>query len=131
MDFKFDVFLSYSHADEERIRQIGDHMRNQGLKVWKDTWSAPHGESFPSAIAKGLETSRILVAFLSFESVKSEWASLERYLFLNQDPIGDSGRLIVALLDNCDIPFLLKTHKYIDFRAGFEVGIQDLMSVSH
>ena len=61
----FDVFLSYAHADGERVLALRDALAAQGLAVWLDDSGIETFESISAAIENGLARSKALVAFYS------------------------------------------------------------------
>jgi Flp pilus assembly protein TadD len=63
----FDVFLSYAHADRERVLVLREALEAQGLRVWLDEREVETFESIRAAIEGGLAFSRVLVAFYSRE----------------------------------------------------------------
>ncbi|MCA1699773.1 MAG: toll/interleukin-1 receptor domain-containing protein [Actinobacteria bacterium] len=61
----FDVFLSYAHADRERVLELRDALVANGLGVWLDDTQIETFESISAAINKGLAHSKALVVFYS------------------------------------------------------------------
>ena len=55
--FNYDVCLSHSRRDRERVRVIAERLRADGLRVWFDET----GESVAAQLDAGLEQSRVLV----------------------------------------------------------------------
>ncbi|MBK9471256.1 MAG: TIR domain-containing protein [bacterium] len=67
-----DIFLSYSHEDEERTRVVADALRDCGWSVWWDK-NVPAGRGYREFIADVLANSRCVVVLWSHSSVKSDW----------------------------------------------------------
>ena len=61
----FDVFLSYAHADRDRVLEVRDALVAKGLAVWLDDTQIETFESISAAIEQGLACSKVLVAFHS------------------------------------------------------------------
>jgi TIR domain len=61
----FDVFLSYAHADRERVLELRDALVTRGLQVWLDDTQIETFESISAAINTGLAHSKALVALYS------------------------------------------------------------------
>jgi hypothetical protein len=61
----FDVFVSYAHADRERVLALRDALTATGLRVWLDDREIDTFTSITGAIERGLERSRVLLAFYS------------------------------------------------------------------
>jgi TIR domain/Tetratricopeptide repeat/NB-ARC domain len=60
-----DVFVSYAHADRERVLVLRDALTAAGLGVWLDEGQIDTFASITAAIEDGLAHSRLLLAFYS------------------------------------------------------------------
>ncbi|MEA2309312.1 MAG: hypothetical protein QOI65_1598, partial [Thermoleophilaceae bacterium] len=58
----FDVFVSYAHADRERVVALRDALVAQGVAVWVDDREIETFASITRAIEQGLARSRVLLA---------------------------------------------------------------------
>src|SRR5215212_2446211 len=114
-DFKYDVFLSHSSHDNAVVRAVAERLRSDGLRVWLDDWELKPGDSIPSKINEGLESSRVLVFFMSANALGSEWARLESYTYLFNDPLNKERRLIPLRLDETEPKGTLKQFLHIDW----------------
>jgi hypothetical protein len=56
-DFRWDVFLSYRHADKADAGRMAKLLEEMGLKVWWDEREIPPGVPFEDAILDGLKQS--------------------------------------------------------------------------
>ena len=65
MTFSYDIFLSHNKADKDRIRQLAERLRDEGLRVWFDEWVIMPCYDIFLAIEHGLEATRVLVLCLS------------------------------------------------------------------
>jgi len=61
----FDVFLSYAHADRDRVIELCGALVAQGLAVWLDEARIETFESISGAVSEALARSKALVAFYS------------------------------------------------------------------
>lgn len=59
------MFLSYAHADRERVFALRDALEAEGLRAWFDERRIETFESITGAIERGLSRSRALLAFYS------------------------------------------------------------------
>ncbi len=59
-EFEYDVFLSYSSKDKEKVHALAERLKKDGLQVWLDAWAIQPGDSMPIKIQQGLEQCRIL-----------------------------------------------------------------------
>ncbi len=90
---KYDVFVSYSRRDSDRINKVVDLLR-QEWRVFFDKESIHVGNEFPQEIEKAARSSSCIVVFWSRASAKSIWVFREA-------TIGkDQGTLVPVLLEN-------------------------------
>ena len=61
----FDVFVSYAHADRERVLELRDALDAQQLSVWLDDREIETFASISAAIESALAHSKVLLAFYS------------------------------------------------------------------
>jgi hypothetical protein len=113
IDFKFDVFLSYSSKDASVVHPVEQRLRDDGLRVWLDVFEILPGDSIPIKIEEGLEHSRVLVLFMSTNAFGSDWSQLEANTFRFRDPINRDRRFIRVRLDQSPIPGSLAQLSYI------------------
>jgi tetratricopeptide (TPR) repeat protein len=101
----FDVFLSYAHADRERVLALRDALTRHGLEVWLDDMKIETFESISKSIETGVACSKALVAFYSrayptrrpcqweltaaFVAAQREGDPRRRVLVVNPEPDGE------------------------------------------
>jgi TIR domain len=121
------IFLSHSSQDKSFVRGLALDIKNNGYNVWLDEWDILAGESIPTKISEGLEESDFIIIVLSESSTKSKWVESE-WQSKYWDEINNSKTLVIPIIiENCVIPTLLKTKKYIDFRTDFPGALQLLL----
>jgi tetratricopeptide (TPR) repeat protein len=62
---KYDIFISYAHVDEARVKKVVESLQEAGLRVFQDRQDIPDFKSITRAIAHGLADSKALLAFYS------------------------------------------------------------------
>ncbi len=67
-----DIFISYSHEDRSRVKQLVDALTAEGYSVWWDL-AIRAGETFDEIIETTLKKSQCVVVVWSRCSVKSRW----------------------------------------------------------
>ena len=121
------IFISYSHADKEKVDLIAAHMVKKNATVWVDTWELNVGDSIIQRVQDAITESDALLVILSKASIESEWCKKE----LNSGLIRelDEKRIVVlpVLIENCDIPLFLREKMYADLRNDFDNGIKSIM----
>lgn len=73
----YTVFLSHASDDEDIATRICERLRNSDLSVFYSPDSIQASEHFPSALAEGLNNSRVLVLLVSESSLQSGWVREE------------------------------------------------------
>jgi len=123
------VFISHSSKDKPFVRKLVEQLKSQQLNVWLDEQEIKVGDSITSKISGGLKDSDYLVAVLSKASVASPWVQAELNSAL-MDQISNKGTAVLpVLIEDCDIPTLLRDRLYADFRGDFKSGLAKLLAV--
>jgi hypothetical protein len=114
-EFEYDIFLSFSSADEGEAKKIWQDLSASGLRVfWSDeTLKKKIGESFFKVIQHNLENSNHFVLLWTPKSMKSKWVQLEYEAFFQHCHLADeqSRRFIIYKGNDSNqtsLPFLLK-----------------------
>ena len=126
-DFKFDVFLSYSSKDKEKVRALAERLKQDGLRVWLDAWVIRPGDSIPLKIQQGLEQSRVLLMCMSPEYFASDWGRMEHLTLLFRDPTNAERRFIPLLIAECQPPDIIAQFARIDWQMPSENAYEKLM----
>lgn len=122
------IFISHSKEDSVFAKKLATDLEEMGYSTWLDEWEIKVGQCIPTGIEKGLTESKYVVVILSKKSVESGWVDRE-WKIKYWDEIKQNEDLVLPLLlENCEIPVLLKTKKYADFRKNYSVALVELMS---
>jgi len=125
---EYDIFVSYSHEDEDRVQQIVSALEKQGFYVWMDKNQVLVGDNLIEKIYNdGLEKSRFFIIALSKNSTQSNWVKQEMNYIRLQSIKETSAIIRPILLDECTIPAPLGGIFYADFRENFEFGMKSLL----
>jgi hypothetical protein len=97
--FEYDVFISFSSADEEIVKPIWQELSSNGLRVfWSDSSLKKEvGNSWFEIIEKSLERSRHMLLICSDNSINSKWVQREYRAFFDFCYSANSRRLIPLL----------------------------------
>lgn len=117
---QFDLFISHHSSDKVWTRTLISKLNaslrgDRKLSVFFDEESIGGGESISAAIAKGLERSKHILLVMSPEWVRSRWCFLEQDVASWNDPDARQRRIIPLLLRRCQIPYLIRRLRYVDF----------------
>jgi hypothetical protein len=124
------VFISYSHADSRFVDQLADKLRASGVDVWIDKWKIKVGDSITHKVNEGIGASDFLIIVLSCASVKSKWVREELNAALIRNIEAEKHAFILPiLLEDCEIPELLRHRRYANFKDDPELAFQELLEV--
>lgn len=121
------IFLSHSRFDKPFVRKLASHLQSKGVRIWLDEAEISPGDSIITKIQRGLEEMRYLAVVLSRQSTKSAWVEKELNAALMDSLSSRAIKVIPILIEDCQIPFLLRDTHYADFRGDFEKGFNSLM----
>lgn len=101
-----EIFISYSRRDMELARRIKDSIEEvTGVNCWMDLDCIECGEKYEDVIVKAIDAAKVVVFFLSANSMQSEWTKEEvRYAMKT------GKKVIPVCIDNCELRgwYLLK-----------------------
>lgn len=97
--FEYDVFISFSSADEEIVKPLWQELCSNGLRVfWSDSSLKKEiGNSWFEVIEKSLERSKHMLLVCSNNSMSSKWVQREYRAFFDYCYSPNSRRLIPLL----------------------------------
>ena len=102
------AFISYSHADRDRIMALTAVLTAAGQQVWWDGL-IEGGETFAKTIESALDIADAVVVAWSVHSVESDWVRDEAAHGR------DRGRLVPISLDGTAPPLGFRQYHFIDF----------------
>jgi len=111
------VFLSYSHEDKEIVSEVADQLRAAGINVWLDLSEIRWGDSLSERIDRGIDSADFLAFFMSRSSLGKAWPRAELNAIISRQLSSDRGAMVLPiLLDDTEIPPLLRNVRYLDLR---------------
>lgn len=117
------VFLSHSSVDKSIVISVALDLQEKGISTWLDAFDILPGESITSKINRGLEECEFVLLFLSNNSVKSNWVTKEWETMLWDEINSGKIKIIPVKLEECEIPKILQTKKYIDLSKNYSDGL--------
>lgn len=118
------IFLSHSSADKNFVRGLAVDLAAMGHQPWLDEWDILAGESIVERVSSGIEDADFVLVLLSKNAVSSKWVETE-WQTKYWDEVREKRVVVIpALIDDCTIPLLLRTKKYVDFREDYSVGLE-------
>jgi len=123
------VFISHSNKDKDFVRQFANDLENARLGVWLDDRQLKPGDSIVSGISEGLRDTDYLIIVLSKASVASSWVQAELNAALMNE-LSDKGTVVLpVLIEDCDLPILLRDRVFADFRKDYLTGLKSILRV--
>lgn len=120
-DFKYDVFLGHSALDRDVARDIAEHLKADGVRIWFEGWEIEPRASITDQekiVEEGLERSRVLVLCVSFNAFNSDWVRLEACTLRFRDPVNRERRFIPVRLDDFPLKGFLARSLCITWLQG-------------
>ncbi len=107
----YDIFVSYSSANRDRVRPFAEHLKSLRLNVFFDAESIAAAENWSQSIRDALADSRCVIVFWTPQSANSSNVGEEA---LNALP---RGALIPVLLEATSLPYGVATASARDLRS--------------
>lgn len=123
------VFVSHASADKAFVDRLVADLAARAIPVWYDKLDLRVGESVPGGINEGLSGSKYFLIVLSKSSIASRWVAEELNAALMEQVARGGTFLLPALLEDCELPPLLRHRRYADFRTDYDRGLADLLGV--
>lgn len=126
---KVKVFVSHSSKDKSIVDRIVSDLENRGISVWYDKSEIKAGDNIVEKVNEGLRDSKYFLIILSPNAIRSSWVTEETSFAVLQQIALKGIFVIPILIEDCDIPPLLRPKRYVDFRNSYDQGIQQLLEV--
>jgi tetratricopeptide (TPR) repeat protein len=106
------TFISHSSKDKALVLKIAEKLKNAG--VWFDMWDMDAGDVLSDKIESGIDEAKNFLIILSQNSINSSWVKFELNMALIKYLENEDYRIIVAKIDNVDVPLRLKPFLRVD-----------------
>lgn len=121
------VFLSHSSKDKTFVRILATDLIANGQNAWLDEWEIIAGESIPNKVSQGLDECDYVIIVLSKNAIESKWVEKEWESMYWDEVNNGKMKVIPVVIDNCIIPRLLVTKKYVDFRIDYNHALEEVL----
>jgi formylglycine-generating enzyme required for sulfatase activity len=122
------VFISYATKDAEFAHRLADDLKRLGVPVWIAPESIRPGESWVSAIERGLEESSHVVVVLTPAALESRWVKKETDIAIARERKGRI-QVIPLNVERCAVPLFLSSYQMVSFRSDYDVGLSQLAEI--
>lgn len=123
------IFISYSRRDAKFVDQLSSQLIEKNIKVWKDDMKISAGDSLMDKIQAGIKGASYFCIVLSKNALQSDWVQVETQQALSHETQKKDIVILPIVIDDCEIPSFLQDKKYVDFRADFISGFNQLVSI--
>lgn len=110
----YDIFISYSNADQRFVRDLTSALRRRGLRVLFDEGSIRVGDDFSTSITDALEHSRNFLVVISPDFMASPWTNFELGVAIGRRLSDSKAKLLPLFIGDVAKsslpPFLAKRH---------------------
>jgi len=119
-DWKWDVFISYSHKDKDWVqKELIPRLKDSSLRVCFD-YDFEISKKLAKVITEGILKSRRTILVLTPNYFESKWAEFEKDLAQSLDPSGAAQRIVPVKAEDCEIPPEINTIIYANFTKSDE-----------
>lgn len=125
-----EVFLSHSTRDHAFVTRLVALLRKNKIPFWYSPKHIFGAAQWHDEIGKALARCDWFLVVLTPRSVHSRWVKRELLFALNNSRY--ENRIVPILVRECDfqrLSWTLDQIERIDFRASFDAGCRDLLSV--
>lgn len=112
----FDILISYSRKDIEKVTEIFNQLNHRGLRVWFDQNDIKHGDDWQRRVEQGIEESSCMLYVGSRNCFRSDHTRNE----LNY-ALGHKKKVFVAFIEgdpDIDLPLVAIRLHYADLRTN-------------
>jgi hypothetical protein len=123
---KRNVFLSHSSTARPVVERVAQELREMGLEPWFYEQDISPGRSIPRELNEALARADYFLLFWSGAALNSRWVQAEFDAAFFERADKESVLIVPLLLDDTELPPLLKPISYVDFRRSVADGIARL-----
>jgi len=125
------LFICHASEDKPVALQFAEYVKSHGADVWLDQWEIKVGDSIVQKINDGLQQATHLAVLFSAKSVTKPWVRREMSSALMRQLADNSITLIPLLIEDCEIPAIVRDVRYADCRhdrtGGFAAAVNALL----
>lgn len=115
---EFDVFLCYNSEDKTAVKEIAEHLKQQGILPWLDEWELRPGLPWQRPLEEQIEQINCAAVFVGKKGI-GPWQQMEVEAFLREFVSRGCPVMPVLLPDaprKPRLPVFLKGMTWVDFR---------------
>lgn len=121
------LFISYSRQDSEFADRLARALEQEGFETWMDRTEVAAGDNLLEAINTALRGADGVIIVLSPRFTTSPWLVHELTAAASREYLEGTRLILPVLLEDTEVPVLLRDRFYADFRTSFDQGFQTLL----
>ncbi len=121
------VFISYSHGESDFCDRLVLDLRASEVPATYDKWLLRVVDSIIQKIATEVSEADRVIALLSPGSVESNWVKKELAVAMSGEVNTGLVKVLPALIEDCNLPSMLKDKFYADFRYSYYNGLRAVL----
>jgi hypothetical protein len=115
VEYKYDIFISYSHTDRKWVQdQLLPMLEQAGLTICLDYRDFEIGAPSLVNMERAVEESQHTLLVLTPAWIESQWTDFESLLAATRDPTGRQRKLLPLMLRPCKLPTRIAMLTYAD-----------------
>ena len=123
------VFISYTHADRDRVLPIASHLSRLGLTVWMDTKDLAGGQVVVQEISRAIADAAIYCVCLSPAALDSAWVNHELNTALTREITHGRPKVVPIVISKVALPPVIASRLYIDASTTLAAAAGQLKKV--
>jgi hypothetical protein len=121
------IFISHAHEDDNVARQLTVALDQEGVKPWLEAQELRVGDELLDSIGQALAKVDYFALLLSRAALTKRWVLAETQMALSAEIEVGRPRVLVLLLEDCEVPVTLRHKKFLDFRGRFDSAVAELI----
>ncbi len=122
------IFISHSSLDNKFAIALSIGLAELGFNVFVDKLEIKIGDSISGKISEGIDSCEFMIVILSKNSVKSNWVKAEWSDKYFEEITSNRVCVLPVVIDECEIPALLRSKRHLDFTKDFDIALFELMA---
>lgn len=122
------VFISYSSKDSIFALRISEDLEREGIIPWLAEKELMPG-NIHQAILEAIALADYFLVLISKNNLKSDCVAKEITVAISKGESAQSNRVIIAKLDESELPEPLHEEQYVDLHSDYDNGTKELITL--
>ena len=125
----FDVFLCHNSGDKPVVKDIGERLKERGIRPWLDEWELRPGMPWQKNLENQIQSIKAAAVFVGTNGI-GPWQDMELDAFL-RELVNRKCPVIPVILPQCkttpELPVFLRGMQWVDFRKEMPDPLERLI----